>query len=114
MSAAGANVTTLDNSPAQLQRDQLVARREGLEIATVLGQMDDLSDFHDQAFDLIVHPCSNCFCPADPSRLARGVFESYERVVTCLSGFNNPVRYLFDSCEMQKGNLVVKTWNPVF
>ena len=111
LSAAGANVTTLDNSPAQLQRDQLVAQREGLEIATVLGQMDDLSDFHDQAFDLIVHPCSNCFVPQ-----IRPVWQEAFRVLRpgghLLSGFNNPVRYLFDSFEMQKGNLVVKHGIP--
>lgn len=111
LSAAGANVTTLDNSPAQLQRDQMVAQREGLEIATVLGQMDDLSDFPDQTFDLIVHPCSNCFVPQ-----IRPVWQEAFRVLRpgghLLAGFNNPVRYLFDSFEMQKGNLVVKHGIP--
>lgn len=106
LAAAGANVTTLDNSPAQLARDQEVAQREGLKITTVLSPMDDLSALGDQVFDLIVHPCSNCFAPA-----IRPVWSEAFRVLRpggeLLAGFNNPVRYLFDGFEMQKGNLVV-------
>ena len=36
--AAGATVTTLDNSPRQLEQDRLVAAREGLAIETVQGE----------------------------------------------------------------------------
>ena len=107
LAAAGANVTTLDNSPAQLQRDREVAEREGLKITTVLGQMDDLYELANETFDLIVHPCSNCFAPD-----IRPVWNEAFRVLRpgghLLSGFNNPVRYLFDYFEMQKGNLIVK------
>ena len=106
LAAAGANVTTLDNSPAQLARDREVARREDLQISTVLSPMDDLTAFADQTFDLIIHPCSNCFAPA-----IRPVWNEAFRVLRpggeLLAGFNNPVRYLFDSFEMQKGKLVV-------
>ena len=45
LAAAGARVTTLDNSPLQLTRDREVAEREGLEIRTELGVMEDLSMF---------------------------------------------------------------------
>ena len=57
LAAAGANVTVFDNSPAQLRQDELVARREGLSIRTVQGDMRDLSAFADGSFDLIFHPC---------------------------------------------------------
>src|SRR5688572_12933114 len=63
MAAAGADITVLDNSPAQLDQDRKVAAREGLTIRTVEGDMRDLSMFADESFDLIFHPCSNCFVP---------------------------------------------------
>ena len=63
LAAAGARVTVLDNSPRQLAQDQLVATREGLEIAGVLGDMRDLSMFADHTFALVVHPCANSFVP---------------------------------------------------
>ena len=63
LAAAGARVTVFDNSPRQLGQDRMVAEREGLEIATVEGDMRDLSVFEDGSFDLIVHPVSNVFVP---------------------------------------------------
>ena len=47
LAAAGADVTVFDNSPAQLGKDEFVARRDGLEIVTVQGTMQDLSVFED-------------------------------------------------------------------
>ncbi|MEM0925620.1 MAG: class I SAM-dependent methyltransferase, partial [Planctomycetota bacterium] len=43
LSAAGAQVTVLDNSPKQLGQDRKVADHHGLPIETVLGDMRDLS-----------------------------------------------------------------------
>ena len=59
LAAAGADVTVFDNSTGQLEKDQYAAQRDGLEIKTVQGNMQDLSAFADASFDLIVHPCSN-------------------------------------------------------
>jgi ubiquinone/menaquinone biosynthesis C-methylase UbiE len=56
-------VTVLDASPRQLKQDRTAAEREGLSLETVEGDMADLSMFADATFDLIVHPCSNCFVP---------------------------------------------------
>ncbi len=66
LAAAGANVTSLDNSPLQLERDRQVAQRENLEITTIEGDMADLSMFSNEEFDLIFHPVSNVFVPFDP------------------------------------------------
>ena len=107
IAAAGARVTTLDNSSLQLKQDEQVARREGLEIRTVLGKMQDLSMFDDASYDLIVHPCSNCFTPN-----VREVWSEAYRVLrvggSLLSGFNDPLRYIFDYDEYENGNLVAR------
>lgn len=63
LAAAGARVTVFDNSPRQLEQDESVARRDGLELRTVLGDMRDLSAFPDSSFDLVFHPVSNLFVP---------------------------------------------------
>jgi len=95
LAAAGANVMVFDNSPGQLAQDQFVAERDRLKIATVEGDMADLSVFPDQSFDLIVHPVSNCFIPD-----VRPVWAESFRVLrpggALLAGYNNPARYLFD------------------
>ncbi len=107
LAAAGARVTVLDNSPAQLARDREVAAREGLDIRLEQGDMADLSRFPDASFDLIVHPCSNLFVPD-----VRPVWRECARVLrpggTLLAGFNNPVKYIFDQFLLDEGQLVVK------
>lgn len=95
LAAAGAQVTVFDNSPAQLAQDRLVAERENLEIETIEGDMADCSALPDRTFDLIFHPVSNCFIP----RL-QPVWSEAFRVLkpggSLLSGFNNPLLYIFD------------------
>ena len=107
LAAAGAEVTVLDNSPRQLQRDREVAEREGLDILTVQGDMADLGMFAADTFDLIVHPVSNVFVPS-----VRPVWREAHRVLkpgACIiAGFNNPVAYLFDNDEYERGNFVVR------
>jgi SAM-dependent methyltransferase len=106
LAAAGADVTVLDNSPRQLAQDESVAKRDGLGIATVLGDMADLSMFSDGSFDLIVHPCSNSFIPN-----LRPVWSEAYRVLrpncSLLSGFSNGVIYLFDDEAMDQGILKI-------
>lgn len=95
LAAAGATVTVFDNSPAQLAQDRAVAERESLKLRTVEGDMADLSTFADASFDLIVHPCSNCFVPA-VGPVWRECFRVLDRGGALLAGFVNPLRYLFD------------------
>ncbi|WP_145285958.1 class I SAM-dependent methyltransferase [Pirellulimonas nuda] len=106
LAAAGAHVTVLDNSPAQLAQDQLVADREGLAIKLVLGDMADLSAFANASFDLIVHPCSNCFVPN-----VLPVWKEAARVMkpgaNLLSGIVSPIVYLFDDQLLEKGEFKV-------
>jgi SAM-dependent methyltransferase len=100
LAAVGASVTVLDASPAQLAQDRLVAERDGLEITTAQGDMADLSRFPPGSFDLIVHPCSNCFVP-DVRRVWREAFQVLRHGGTLLSGFCDPVLFSVDA-ELEK------------
>jgi SAM-dependent methyltransferase len=107
LAAAGARVTVLDASDAQLAQDRLVAEREGLELRLERGDMRDLSRFADASFDVIVHPISNCFV-AD----ARQVWRECTRVLRpggrLLAGFCNPVLFIFDADRYEAGELVLR------
>lgn len=107
LAAAGARVTVIDNSPRQLEQDQVVARREGLTIESVLGDMRDLSAFADRSFALVFHPCSNSFVP-DVRPVWREAFRVLRPGGVLLAGFTNPVEYLFDAVAYERGELVVK------
>lgn len=102
LAAAGANVTVFDNSPNQLARDREVADRDGLTIATVEGDMADLSCFAPESFDLIVHPCSNGFVP-DVRRVWREAHRVLRRGGALLSGFADPIVYAVDPDLEQQG-----------
>lgn len=59
----GADVTVLDLSEAQLQRDRDAAVHHGLRIQTEQGDMRDLSRFDDSSFDIVWQPYSINFVP---------------------------------------------------
>ena len=107
LAAAGANVTVYDNSPKQLAQDRAVAEREHLKIRTVEGDMRDLSVFADESFDLIVHPVSNCFVP-DVRPVWREAYRVLRHGGAIISGFDNPVLYLFDPAKEKEGVLEVR------
>lgn len=111
LAAAGADVTVTDISRNQLDKDEFVARRDGLNIKTVQGDMSDLSDFQSEEFDIIVHPVSNLFVED-----VRPVWREASRVLKnngiMISGFTNPLLFIFDDEEDMKGNLVVKNSIP--
>lgn len=107
MAALGAEVTVFDNSLKQLEKDAFVANRDGLNIKTVQGDMRDLSIFDDEYFDFIIHPWSNSYVDT-----VLPVWKECSRVLkkngTLIAGFANPIEYIFDFGELEKGNLVVK------
>ncbi|HET9910719.1 MAG TPA: class I SAM-dependent methyltransferase [Anaerolineales bacterium] len=106
LAATGANVTVLDNSPAQLKQDQLVAEREALPLRTIEGEAADLSVFGDASFDLVFNPVSTVFMPD-----VRAVWRECSRVLrehgVLMTGFMNPVHYLFDLYKADEGILEV-------
>lgn len=111
LSAAGANVTVFDNSPAQLKQDQLVAEREALTIKTVEGDAANLSMFADSSFDLVFNPVSTVFMQD-----VRAVWRECARVLrrggVLLTGFMNPIHYIFDLFKMDEGILEVSHQIP--
>jgi len=106
LAAAGARVTVLDNSPAQLQRDREVAEREGLNLTLVEGDMADLGAFPAGSFDLIVNPVSMCFVP-DVHPVWREAFRVLRPEGRLLCGQMNPAFYVFDFELAEKGQLEV-------
>ena len=107
LSAAGAAVTVLDNSPRQLGCDREVATREGLAVRTVLGDMRDLSVFPGASFDVVFSPVSSVFCP-DLAPVWRESFRVLRPGGILLAGFLNPDIFLFDITALQeRGELIV-------
>ncbi len=106
LAAMGAVVTVFDGSDLQLQQDRQVAAREGLSLATVQGDMRDLSVFAGASFDLIFHPVSNCFVD-DIQPVWRECYRVLRPGGALLSGFANPLVYLFDTLTLQADELKV-------
>ncbi|MFO0966174.1 MAG: class I SAM-dependent methyltransferase [Gemmataceae bacterium] len=106
-SAAGASVTVFDASAAQLAQDRHVAERERLTIQTIQGDMADLSAFPDGKFQMIFHPCSNCFVP-DARPVWREAFRVLRPGGALLAGFTNPALFIFDDKEAEEGRLTVR------
>jgi len=73
----------------------LTADRDSLVIATIQGNMADLTVFSDERFDLIFHPVSNVFAP-DVRPVWSEAFRVLRHGGVLLSGFNHPMVYLFD------------------
>jgi SAM-dependent methyltransferase len=111
LAAAGAIVTVLDNSPRQLARDKEVAEREDLDLTLVEGIMEDLSCFPDGSFALIINPVSNCFTVN-----LENVWQESARVLRpggeMLTGFVNPVCYLFDGEKEKEGIFQIRHKMP--
>ncbi|HEY1050448.1 MAG TPA: class I SAM-dependent methyltransferase, partial [Prosthecobacter sp.] len=105
LAAAGAVVTSFDNSEEQLAKDRLVADRDGLTLHTVRGDMADLSAVGDGSFDLIFHAVSNVFAEniAPVWRECHRVLRPGGRLV---AGFMNPLHFLFDHEEAEQSGVL--------
>lgn len=111
LAAAGAEVTVTDISKRQLEQDEKVAKRDGLNLKTVQGDMTDLNDFEDEYFDIVVNPVSNLFV-----KDVQPVWNEVSRVLkdkgVLIAGFTNPLLWIFDDNQERKGILDVKNSIP--
>ena len=107
IAAAGANVTLLDFSQEQLERDREICAAEGLQLKTVQGDMRDLSLLDAETFDLIVHPVANCFVD-DVEKVWCGCFRVLKPGGVLISGFNNPIAYALDPEAYERGAMQLK------
>lgn len=107
LAAAGADVTVTDLSKKQLEQDEKVAKRDGLSLTTVQGDMSDLSAFDDGTFDMVVNPVSNLFV-----KDVHVVWQEIARVTKdkgiLIAGFTNPLLWIFDDTQERKGILDVR------
>lgn len=111
-SALGANVIVFDNSKEQLSKDRMVSERDNLIINLEQGDMRDLSRFEDETFDFIFHPVSNCFIN-NIEKVWKECYRVLKKGGTLVSGFVNPLSYIFDLHEWEKNNkLVIKNHIP--
>jgi ubiquinone/menaquinone biosynthesis C-methylase UbiE len=69
--------------------------------------MTNLEAFRDEEFDLIIHPVSNLFVK-DIQKVWNEAFRVLKKGGTLISGFMNPVFFLFDWELQEKGILQVK------
>jgi len=111
LAAAGAEVTVFDNSIRQLEKDIFVAQRDHLQIHTVQGNMQNLSVFDDESFDCIVHPWSNGYID-DVLPVWKECARVLKKGGTLLSGFGNPIEYIFDAGKLEQGVFEVKNTIP--
>lgn len=108
LTAAGGDVTVFDYSRSQLNKDELVAKRDGLNICTVQGNMKDLSVFEDDSFDLIIHPWSNGYVD-DVHPVWRECARVLKKGGRLLSGFGNPLICMFSDEKLSQGIFSVES-----
>lgn len=96
--AAGAHVTILDYSEAQIASERLVAEREGYDITAMRADMTKRLPFEDASFDLVFNPVSLCYI-----REVRPLWREVTRVLrpggVLLTGFDTIVNFLVDEAE---------------
>jgi SAM-dependent methyltransferase len=111
MAAAGYDVTVFDLSEEQLGRDADISRKHELNIKTIQGDMADLSVFPSSHFDMVINPCSTAFVP-DVAVVYREVSRVLRPGGVFMTGFTNPVYYLFDIRKVEQGVFTLKYSSP--
>lgn len=98
LAAAGAHVTIIDYSAAQIASERLVAEREGYEIDAIQADVTRGLPFEDASFDLVVNPVSICYI-----REVGPLFAEVWRVLRpggeFLCAFDTPINYTVDGDE---------------
>ena len=91
--AKGYDVTIMDFSTSQLQKDEMVAKREGLTIHTVQSDMTKPFPFEDETFDIIFNPVSNVYIE-DLENMYKEAARVLKKGGLLMVGFMNPWIYM--------------------
>lgn len=91
--ALGADVTVLDYSDMQLEREKEVAIREGYEIKLVKADMSKPLPFDDSSFDLIFNPVSTCYIE-EIEPLWKECYRILSKDGVLLTGVDNGINYI--------------------
>lgn len=102
LACAGARVTVVDISDKMLEKDRELAKREGLRIELIKGNMCDLSMFGDGCFDLIINPPSLMYVP-EPKAVFRECCRVLDRGGTFIMMAPSPVNYICDFVSDENG-----------
>ena len=94
--AKGYDVTIMDFSTSQLQKDEMVAKREGLKINTVQADMTKPFPFEDETFDIIFNPVSNVYIE-DLENMYKEAARVLKKGGLLMVGFMNPWTYMYDA-----------------
>jgi SAM-dependent methyltransferase len=95
LAALGADCTVLDYSGLQLESERAVSRREGYKIEIVKADMTRPLPFDEEAFDMILHPVSNCYVE-DVYHVWNEAYRILRPRGILISGMGNGFRYMFD------------------
>lgn len=111
LACKGCDVTLVDISEEQLNKDREIQKRENLEYKIIKGDMQDLSFLEEESFDVIFHSNSINFVSSVDK-----VYSEVKRVLktdglyfTC---FANPALYMFDVAKLEKGRMHLKYTLP--
>ncbi len=92
----GYDVTIMDFSTSQLEKDEMVAQRENLKIKTVQGDMTKPFPFEDETFDIVFNPVSNVYIE-DLENMYKEASRVLKKGGLLMVGFMNPWIYMYDS-----------------
>ena len=92
----GYDVTIMDFSKSQLEKDDMVATREGLKINTVQGDMTKPFPFENESFDIVFNPVSNVYIE-DLENMYQEASRVLKKGGLLMVGFMNPWIYMYDA-----------------
>lgn len=111
LAAMGCSVTVTDISERQLEHDRDTAEMAGLKLDTVRCDIGEEFPFEDGSFDSILNPISVNFTPD-----VLHVWSECARVLRkggyLITGFANPIMYMFDVPALAKGKMRIKYTLP--
>lgn len=107
LNAIGANVTVLDNSKNQLETEKSIADRESYSIDLIKGDMSQSFPFDRERFDVIINPVSNSYI-RDLAIFWDECYRVLKRGGILITGFANPIVYMFDLLQPKKLNIRYK------